>query len=81
MTPLARVHDEAGKAKGLRFRSAITTREATMVSYLFFALFIHWVWRKVCTLLEDQDRIDRFNKWFPFTKYPRWRKPKKSYRR
>jgi hypothetical protein len=49
-----------------------------MVSYLFFAVFVSWVWRKVCTYLADQDRIDRFEKWFPFRKYPRWRRPKRK---
>jgi hypothetical protein len=51
-----------------------------MISYLFFAVFINWVWRKVCVLLDDQERIDTFNKWFPFTKYPRWRRRWKRWR-
>jgi hypothetical protein len=32
------------------------------------------VWVVVCVFVSGQDRIDRFQKWFPFTKYPRFRR-------
>jgi hypothetical protein len=38
------------------------------------------VWVVVCTLLSSQERIDRFHKWFPFTRYPKFRKRKRKWR-
>ena len=39
--------------------------------------FAALVWISVCILLSDEERIERFRKWFPFTKYPQRRRPKK----
>jgi hypothetical protein len=49
-----------------------------MVFDLLLAVFVSWVWRRVCVLLEDQDRIDRFHKWCPFARYP-WRSRRRRY--
>ena len=37
---------------------------------LVILFFLILVWRKVCIFLSDPERIDRFHKWFPFTRHP-----------
>lgn len=35
-------------------------------------LFAVLVWVLVCVLLSDEERIERFRKWFLFARYPRF---------
>jgi hypothetical protein len=69
------VHDKAGRPEAGRLCSAITKKEDTLMGLdLVILFFLILVWRKVCIFLSDPERIDRFHKWFPFTKYPRWKR-------
>jgi hypothetical protein len=38
-------------------------------------LFVLWVWRKVCLFLDEEWRIERFQRWFPWSRLP-WRRRK-----
>jgi hypothetical protein len=51
-----------------------------MILDVVLVLFLVLAWRKVCLLLDEEWRADRFQRWFPWARLP-WRRRRRTYRR